>query len=276
MPSRRSRGICRPCGKDYTLTFMKRHLSGDACRGIPKDNPSAEGEDLATLSIEAGSHWLIVEMPALATLYDLDFFLRKTWLECCGHLSGFTPLRGHPGYYPMRAPIALAFEEKAPLVHQYDMGSTIECVIELLAVRRSQTPEESGDSEPVRTLARNSSDERFNTPRAGCDGEGLEDPFPEAAHQLLEDEDPPQGELSIYIHAARGTCCDCHSHVPVLCENDCRKCRRQCPCRTGRCAPHTYPERPNFSLDAEIERAHDIDLRTQADPVYPMHQLPTR
>src|SRR5260370_19281758 len=31
-----------------------------------------------------------LELPANATLADLDDFLRDTWLECCGHLSEFT------------------------------------------------------------------------------------------------------------------------------------------------------------------------------------------
>lgn len=34
-------------------------------------------------------YWLYLEMPARATLTDLDGFLRDIWLECCGHLSAF-------------------------------------------------------------------------------------------------------------------------------------------------------------------------------------------
>ena len=254
---------------------MKRHIATGDCPQLPPDDPAATGDDLAVLSIEAGDYWLIIEIPTLARLYDLDFFLRKTWLECCGHLSGFTPLTGHPGYYPMRAPVALALEEHAPLAHHYDMGSTTECVINLLIVRR-QTGRETQDDDPARVIARNASDKRFNTPRPGCDGEGLDSPFPNAAYILLENEDPPHadGELSIYTHAARGTCCDCHSYIPERCAAECPRCRKQCPCRDGRHAPHTYPQSPNFSLDAEIERAQAIDLRQTADPTYPMHRRP--
>ena len=34
-------------------------------------------------------YWLHIEIPAKATLEDLDHFLRAVWLECCGHLSSF-------------------------------------------------------------------------------------------------------------------------------------------------------------------------------------------
>ena len=177
----------------------------------------------------------------------------------------------------MRAPVALALEEHAPLAHHYDMGSTTECVINLLIVRR-QTGRETQDDDPARVIARNASDKRFNTPRPGCDGEGLDNPFPNAAYILLENEDPPHadGELSIYTHAARGTCCDCHTYIPERCAAECPRCRKQCPCRDGRHAPHTYPQSPNFSLDAEIERAQAIDLRQTADPNLPHAQTHRR
>src|SRR5262249_29862633 len=35
-------------------------------------------------------YWLHLEIPATATLYDLDAYLRDIWLECCGHMSEFT------------------------------------------------------------------------------------------------------------------------------------------------------------------------------------------
>ena len=36
------------------------------------------------------AYWLHIEMNAMATLAELDQFLRDIWLECCGHLSEFT------------------------------------------------------------------------------------------------------------------------------------------------------------------------------------------
>jgi hypothetical protein len=35
-------------------------------------------------------YWMHFEVPADSKLTDLDDFLRKVWVECCGHLSAFT------------------------------------------------------------------------------------------------------------------------------------------------------------------------------------------
>ncbi|BCL80655.1 hypothetical protein ccbrp13_31200 [Ktedonobacteria bacterium brp13] len=34
-------------------------------------------------------YWMHLEVSTGATLADLDHFLRKSWLECYGHLSAF-------------------------------------------------------------------------------------------------------------------------------------------------------------------------------------------
>jgi hypothetical protein len=38
----------------------------------------------------ASEYWLDVEAETAAALSKLDAFLRRTWLECCGHLSVFS------------------------------------------------------------------------------------------------------------------------------------------------------------------------------------------
>ncbi len=37
----------------------------------------------------APEYWTHFEVPAAASLADVDRFLREIWLECCGHLSAF-------------------------------------------------------------------------------------------------------------------------------------------------------------------------------------------
>lgn len=41
-------------------------------------------------SPEYPEYWLYVDISEDLTLFNLDSFLRDTWLECCGHLSSFT------------------------------------------------------------------------------------------------------------------------------------------------------------------------------------------
>ncbi len=80
---------------------MKKHL--DACQG--KGIPAATTSPTSSLSSPKSQkgkgvlllvegyrmpeYWMYLEAPAQATLGDLDKLLRKTWLECCGHLSAF-------------------------------------------------------------------------------------------------------------------------------------------------------------------------------------------
>ena len=44
---------------------------------------------LQVVGMYSPMYWLHIEIPATATLEDLDRFLRAIWLECCGHLSSF-------------------------------------------------------------------------------------------------------------------------------------------------------------------------------------------
>lgn len=84
-----SYGVCALCGKHTSKAGMTRHLktctaNHDASRGRPARLLRLRVEDAYTPFF-----WMDLEMKASATLEDLDDFLRRTWLECCGHLSAF-------------------------------------------------------------------------------------------------------------------------------------------------------------------------------------------
>ncbi|MCY4654223.1 MAG: hypothetical protein OXC95_13790 [Dehalococcoidia bacterium] len=264
---RRSRGACRICPKAYTYSYMKRHMSTSHTEDEkPSDNATAT--DNVILGISAGRYWMIIELPALATLYDLDYFLRTVWLECCGHLSGFIPLKGSYGYFPMEVPIAVAFEDKGSLVHHYDMGSTTECLIEFIGVRRIYPTDAQKENQDISCLTRNESDNRLNTPRTGdCGDFGDMPPDPTAAFELLKGSIGPR---SVYHHREAGVCCCCH-YIPQgqPCPTDqCRECKRTCPCLIGRGSSlmgrgsSLMPRNQvSWTLEQEIARAPKIDLR---------------
>ncbi|MDN5868264.1 MAG: hypothetical protein L0H55_12830 [Candidatus Nitrosocosmicus sp.] len=44
---------------------------------------------LRVTSPEYPEYWLYIDLSEDLTLFNLDSFLRDTWLECCGHLSSF-------------------------------------------------------------------------------------------------------------------------------------------------------------------------------------------
>ena len=82
--------VCRICGETLKPKGITRHLT--ACR---KRHPLELGKKevtLLTLSVKdqyRPFYFLYLELDGAQRFFHLDDFLRKTWLECCGHLSAF-------------------------------------------------------------------------------------------------------------------------------------------------------------------------------------------
>lgn len=88
MPRPPSHGTCTLCGVQKTKAAMSAHVKACARR---HDSPGRAAV-LVQLQIEgsgAPMFWIDVEVKADAPLKQLDQFLHRLWLECCGHLSAF-------------------------------------------------------------------------------------------------------------------------------------------------------------------------------------------
>ena len=131
-------GQCRLCGKSFTRSGMQRHVR--ACRGKLGGTGAPDTLLLALQDRYLSSYWLIVEARAAATWYDLDAFLRRIWVECCGHLSCFQQA-GTTFVYDMdgadewawnarsmAAPIAGTLTVGSRFSYEYDFGTTTELV----------------------------------------------------------------------------------------------------------------------------------------------------
>jgi len=82
MSQPKSAGNCPFCKKSLAKRAMSRHLETHLAK-----MPPAAGKQAYHLRIEAGPYFLHVLMNATSSLTVLDSFLRKIWLECCGHLT---------------------------------------------------------------------------------------------------------------------------------------------------------------------------------------------
>ncbi len=135
-----TKGNCYLCGKELGKTAMKNHILKVHC--------PEQGQECRLLKIEGSedkNYWLYVDIPLSSTLKTLDGFLRKIWLECCGHMSAFSNGCGEVG---MSVRIG-NFNDGDVLLHEYDFGSTTETLITFIGtVYRSQ-------QRGVRLLARN-------------------------------------------------------------------------------------------------------------------------
>jgi hypothetical protein len=113
----------------------------------------------------APAYWLDVEAAAGAALSTLDAFLRRVWLECCGHLSMFSipPFRYTSAPIEMPGPFGRANTERSMRVkigevfgragqkgtYDYDFGSTTRLTVERTGARVSRVGKRS-----VRLLVR--------------------------------------------------------------------------------------------------------------------------
>jgi len=98
-----------------------------------------------------------IEIPVRAEFGVLDSFLRRTWLECCGHMSAFTVGRKRYSVGPMEEfgevgmNVALGEVLRPGMTfnHEYDFGTTTELALKVVSEGEGEIAEES-----VRLLAR--------------------------------------------------------------------------------------------------------------------------
>lgn len=138
-----SKGNCYICGTELGKTAMKNHM-------FKVHGGEDEGQECILLKIEGArnkDYWLYIDLPVVNTLSDVDKFLRKIWLECCGHLSEFSGF-GHRKIGKGRK--LNTFSEGEQLLHEYDFGSSTETLITVVGTIKRM--EQRGI---VRLLARN-------------------------------------------------------------------------------------------------------------------------
>jgi hypothetical protein len=174
-----SQGTCNLCKGTFSKAAMGKHLRAcrreKAGRVKPGDTRRPRSTKVLDLLVEGHGlpqYWLHLEARADAPLGALDDFLRRTWLECCDHMSEFRIQNksysvSEEGYRVLGAGEDLDEEaEDAPsdmdvalgdvlrprmkFFHDYDFGTTTRLVLRVISVR-------DGDAKggPIRLLARN-------------------------------------------------------------------------------------------------------------------------
>ncbi len=169
-----TKGTCHFCHQVFGKTAMTRHLGlcPQRVASFAAGKPSAKPARLLHLRAEglhAPAYWMHLEMPADASLQTLDSFLRKSWLECCGHLSRFeihgTSYSSYVdpefGDKSMQVQVGKILEVGDQFVHEYDFGTTTELRLKVLAEREDTVKKKS-----IELLAHNL------LPEIPCDGCG--------------------------------------------------------------------------------------------------------
>ena len=147
-------GTCTYCGEVITRRAVDKHLAVCQKRQAVLQASNQADETLWRLQIQPTynkSFWLVLEMRGSASLNQLDKYLRSIWLECCGHLSEYTPSASSHFKIPKSRLANDTFAAGLTLHHMYDFGSTSHTDIKVLdkALGRPAT------KNPISLLARN-------------------------------------------------------------------------------------------------------------------------
>jgi hypothetical protein len=114
-------GKCKNCG----AMLEKKEMSSHIIKCAKTADGKGREEQIIQVLIEADGmpeYWLYVEGKEGATFLELDDFLRKIWLECCDHLSGFYEMRNQIS----KSTTFLDYFNKEGIKfrYKYDFGST--------------------------------------------------------------------------------------------------------------------------------------------------------
>lgn len=144
---------CLLCDSEYTGRGIGRHLS--SC--IKKKLAGGDGNELAGdyyhIAVQAAydrDFFLHLLVSCNTTLEELDDFLRKIWLECCGHMSAFSRGKWREELN-LSSRVKDIAREGDVLLYQYDFGSTTELLIKFAKVYRQV----ARGKENIQVLARN-------------------------------------------------------------------------------------------------------------------------
>ncbi len=163
MSRQSSRSKCVFCHKEYSGRGISRHLEACKARRAATDVegvPRTRHFHLSVRGAYGSDYWMNLQVPASATLQDLDHFLRGIWLECCGHLSAFeitgqsymsTTEFGWGDERDMSSKLGQLLVPGLKFTHEYDFGTTTELELRVIAER-----EISGSTgQSVQVMARN-------------------------------------------------------------------------------------------------------------------------
>jgi hypothetical protein len=143
-------GTCLLCKENVQHRSIIKHLN-QCLEKRTTSNDISEKEKIFLIKVYAGKlFWLFIEINGSSTLEELDFFLRETWLECCGHMSEFN-IKGEAYSIDrgMNKKIHRIFSISDEFDYAYDFGSTTELEGKIISTRAGKL------GKGIRLIARN-------------------------------------------------------------------------------------------------------------------------
>lgn len=149
----KNEGKCFVCGERVSHMAATKHMGTCLEKASLKEK---QDQEIYLIKVSGGSpFWMYLEVQSKATLEDIDLFLRRRWLECCGHLSAFdiqgTQYVSDPdgGEKSLNCAVSKIFQPGMRWTYEYDFGDTTELEGAVISVRTGHI------AEMVRRVARN-------------------------------------------------------------------------------------------------------------------------
>ncbi|MFZ4394123.1 MAG: hypothetical protein ACOYOU_00695 [Kiritimatiellia bacterium] len=155
-------GACTLCHASIPKAQATRHVTACLKARLLDADRQVTALHLRVQGRYHPEYWMHLEIASAWTLHDLDDFLRRTWLECCDHLSRFTIGGTFYARTPfneslsgrheksMDAKLYKAIPPGTEFTHEYDYGSTTHLVLRSIGAHKATL----GDV-GIRVLARN-------------------------------------------------------------------------------------------------------------------------
>jgi hypothetical protein len=116
----KSEGQCLYCKAFFSQKEITKHLDIHLL-SAQKQDAGNKTASYYHIVIEAGKMFLEILVEGKQKMKIIDDFLRRIWLECCGHLSDFH----HKNIeVDMSDKVKDVFVPKVKILHQYDYGTT--------------------------------------------------------------------------------------------------------------------------------------------------------
>ena len=134
------KGTCALCKSAFGKSAMTKHLQSCMEKSQIDEKFTKDSSSLLKffhLLVE-GHHlpeyWMHVKVSSHARFEDLDNFLRKIWLECCGHMSAFRIGREE---VKKSKKLEYVLHPGMRLNYEYDFGSTTELMVKVVSEFKS-------------------------------------------------------------------------------------------------------------------------------------------
>lgn len=132
-------GKCLYCEEMIDSFEIKKHIEKHL-KGIEKEAKNIPTENYCHVEVVSENYFLELLVKGESKMKLIDSFLKKIWLDCCGHLSGFS----HRHYKVSKSDLVEdVFQPRVKIGYQYDYGSTT--YVELKAGKRYTLPIQKKD-----------------------------------------------------------------------------------------------------------------------------------